>query len=116
MVKRKSGHIINIGSIAGHETYPSGNVYAATKFAVNALTKSIRIDVLDKSIKVSSVDPGMVETEFSKVRFSGDEKRAKSVYTGVTSLAANDVAEVVLFCATRPEHVNLNEIILTPLA
>ena len=116
MVKRKGGHVINIGSIAGHETYPSGNVYAATKFAVNALSKSIRMDVLDKGIKVSSVDPGLVETEFSLVRFSGDNNRAKSVYYGLDPLTANDVAETVLFCATRPHHVNINEIILTPLA
>lgn len=116
MVERKSGHIINIGSIAGHETYPSGNVYAATKFAVNALSKSIRMDVLDKGIRVSSIDPGMVETEFSLVRFSGDKKRAKSVYSGLTPLTAVDIAETVLFCANRPENVNINEIILTPLS
>ena len=116
MVERKSGHVINIGSIAGHETYSSGNVYAATKFAVNALSKSIRIDVLDKGIKVSSIDPGLVETEFSIVRFSGDEKRAKNVYKGLTPLTANDIAETVLFCATRPDNVNINEIIITPLA
>jgi len=116
MVERKSGHIINIGSIAGHETYPSGNVYAATKFAVNALSKSIRMDVLDKGIRVSSIDPGMVETEFSLVRFSGDKKRAKSVYSGLTPLTAFDIAETVLFCANRPDNVNINEIILTPLS
>ncbi|UCH66024.1 MAG: SDR family NAD(P)-dependent oxidoreductase [Ignavibacterium sp.] len=116
MVERKSGHIINIGSIAGHETYPSGNVYAATKFAVNALSKSIRMDALDKGIKVTSIDPGLVETEFSLVRFSGDEKQAKSVYNGLTPLTANDIAETVLFCATRPENVNINEMIITPLA
>ena len=116
MVEREKGHIINIGSIAGHETYPSGNVYAATKFAVNALSKSIRMDVLDKKIKVTSIDPGLVETEFSLVRFSGDEKRAKSVYKGLTPLTANDIAETVLFCATRPENVNINEMIITPLA
>ena len=116
MVERKIGHIINIGSIAGHETYPSGNVYAATKFAVNALSKSIRMDVLDKGIRVSSIDPGLVETEFSLVRFSGDENRAKSVYNGLTPLTAHDIAETVLFCATRPDNVNINEIIITPLA
>ena len=116
MVERKTGHIINIGSIAGHETYPSGNVYAATKFAVNAISKSIRMDVLDKGIKVSSIDPGLVETEFSLVRFSGDEKRAKSVYKGLTPLTAMDIAETVLFCATRPDNVNINEMIITPLA
>jgi 3-hydroxy acid dehydrogenase / malonic semialdehyde reductase len=116
MVERKQGHIINIGSVAGHETYPSGNVYAATKFAVDALTKSIRMDVLDKNIKVSTVDPGLVETEFSIVRFSGDVKRAKSVYNGITPLTGEDIADAVVYCATRPEHVNINEIILTPIA
>ena len=116
MIERKLGHIINIGSVAGHETYPSGNVYAATKFAVDALTKSIRMDVLDKNIKVSTVDPGLVETEFSIVRFSGDEKRAKSVYSGITPLTGEDIADAVVYCATRPDHVNINEIILTPIA
>jgi 3-hydroxy acid dehydrogenase/malonic semialdehyde reductase len=116
MVERNKGHIINIGSIAGHETYPSGNVYAATKFAVNAISKSIRMDVLDKGIKVTSIDPGLVETEFSLVRFSGDKKRAKSVYKGLTPLTANDIAETVLFCASRSDNVNINEIIITPLA
>ena len=116
MVERKSGHIINIGSVAGHETYPSGNVYAATKFAVNALTKSIRMDVLDKNIKVSTVDPGLVETEFSIVRFSGDETKAKNVYNGIIPLNGDDIADAVLYCATRPTHVNINEVILTPIA
>lgn len=116
MVKRESGHIINLGSTAGHDVYPSGNVYCATKFAVNAISQSLRIDVLDKSIKVSSVDPGMVETEFSVVRFSGDVERAKNVYKGVEPLTADDVADAILYCATRPKHVNINEIILTPIA
>jgi NADP-dependent 3-hydroxy acid dehydrogenase YdfG len=116
MVERKSGHVINIGSTAGHEVYPYGNVYAATKFAVKALTQSIRLDVLDKEIKVSSVDPGMAETEFSLVRFSGDKERAANIYKGLKPLQADDIAEAVLFCVTRPEHVNINEIILTPLA
>lgn len=116
MVKRKKGHVINIGSTAGHDVYPSGNVYAATKFAVKALSQSMRLDLLDKAIKVSSVDPGMVETEFSIVRFSGDKERAKKVYTGINPLTANDVAEAVLFCATRPANVNINQVILTPLA
>lgn len=116
MVKRESGHIINLGSTAGHDVYPSGNVYCATKFAVNAISQSLRIDVLDKSIKVSSVDPGMVETEFSFVRFSGDVERAKNVYKGVDPLTADDVADAILYCATRPKHVNINEIILTPIA
>lgn len=116
MVERKNGHIINIGSTAGHDVYPSGNVYCATKFAVKAISKGMRIDVLDKYIKVSSVDPGMVETEFSLVRYNGDEERAKNVYRNLTPLTPGDVADAVLFCATRPRHVNINEIILTPLA
>jgi len=116
MVEQQRGHIINIGSVAGHETYPFGNVYAATKFAVDALTKSIRMDVLDKNIKVSTVDPGLVETDFSVVRFSGDEEKASNVYKGIVPLTAEDVADAVLFCATRAEHVNINEVILTPLA
>ena len=113
MVKRTSGHIINIGSTAGHEVYKNGNVYCATKYAVNALTQSIRLDVLDKNIKVSTVDPGMVRTEFSDVRFSGDKEKVKKVYEGLIPLSAEDVAEAVLFCATRPSHVNINEVILT---
>jgi serine 3-dehydrogenase len=115
MVKRKKGHIINIGSTAGHEVYIYGNVYSATKFAVKSLTQSFRLDMLDKGIKVSSVDPGMVYTEFSKVRFSGDEERVKKVYNGVTPLSPTDVAEAILFCAMRPDHVNINEVIITPL-
>ena len=116
MIKSKSGHIINIGSTAGHEVYPSGNVYAATKFAVKALSQSTRLDVLDKGIKVTSIDPGMVETEFSLVRFRGDKVRAKNVYKGLKALSPKDVAEAVLFVSTRPNHVNINQIILTPLA
>ncbi len=115
MVERQSGHIINIGSTAGHEVYTYGNVYSATKFAVKSLTQSFRLDMLDKGIKVSSVDPGMVYTEFSKVRFSGDEQRAEQVYKGITPLSPSDVAESVVFCATRPYNVNINEIILTPI-
>ncbi|MBT8377770.1 MAG: SDR family NAD(P)-dependent oxidoreductase [Ignavibacteria bacterium] len=116
MIKRKKGHVINIGSTAGHEVYPNGNVYSATKYAVKALSQSIRIDVLDKGINVSSVDPGMVETEFSLVRFRGDKKKASNVYKGLKPLSPENVAEAVLFCASRPENVNINEIILTPLA
>lgn len=115
MVARKSGHIINIGSTAGHEVYPMGNVYSSTKFAVKALSQSLRVDVLDKNIRVTSVDPGMVLTEFSKVRFSGDENRAKKVYEGIEPLSPNDVAAAVLFSASRPKNVNINEIIITPL-
>jgi 3-hydroxy acid dehydrogenase/malonic semialdehyde reductase len=116
MVKRKKGHIINIGSTAGHEVYPGGNIYAATKFAVNALSQSTRLDVLDKGIKVTSIDPGMVETEFSLVRFRGNKERAKNVYKGLKPLTPKDIAEAVLFCSTRPNHVNINQVILTPLA
>jgi serine 3-dehydrogenase len=115
MIERKHGHVINIGSTAGHEIYPMGNVYCATKFAVKAITQSIRVDVLDKNIKVTSVDPGMVMTEFAKVRFSGDENRANKVYEGITPLSPQDVAEAVVFSATRPDNVNINEIILTPI-
>ncbi len=116
MVKRKKGHVINIGSTAGHDVYPAGNVYAATKFAVKALSQSMRLDLLDKAIKVSSVDPGMVETEFSLVRFRGDKKKAAGVYTGLQPLSPKDVAEAVLFCISRPDNVNINKIILTPVA
>ncbi len=114
MVERKSGHIINIGSTAGHEAYPKGHVYCATKHAVNAITKSLRMDVVDKNIRVSTVDPGAVETNFSNVRFFGDKEKAKNVYKGLTPLTAEDVAEAVLFCATRPPHANIAEIILMP--
>ena len=114
MVDRKSGHVINIGSTAGHEAYPKGHVYCATKHAVNAITKSLRMDVVDKNIRVSTVDPGAVETNFSNVRFFGDKEKAKNVYKGLTPLTAEDVAEAILFCATRPPHANIAEIILMP--
>lgn len=116
MIDRNKGHVINIGSTAGHEVYPNGNVYCATKFAVNALTKGIRMDCLEHGIKVTTVDPGMVETEFSIVRFSGDKDRADKVYQGLQPLTAADIADAVVYCATRPAHVNINEMILTPLA
>ena len=116
MVARKSGHIINLGSIAGKEVYPNGNVYCATKHAVDALTKAMRIDLLPHNIKVSSVDPGAVETEFSIVRFKGDEERAKKVYDGFTPLSAEDVAEAIWFVASRPAHVNVNDLLLMPTA
>jgi NADP-dependent 3-hydroxy acid dehydrogenase YdfG len=114
MVQRESGHIINIGSTAGHEAYPKGHVYCATKHAVNAITKSLRIDVIDKNIRVSTVDPGAVETNFSNVRFLGDKEKAKSMYKGLIPLVAQDVAEAVVFCATRPSHANIAEIIMMP--
>lgn len=114
MVERGSGHVINIGSIAGHETYPNGAVYCGTKHAVAAINRGLAIDTLGTGVRVSSVDPGLVETEFSIVRFHGDEERAAGVYEGLTPLTAKDVAEAVLFCATRPPHANVRELILMP--
>jgi 3-hydroxy acid dehydrogenase / malonic semialdehyde reductase len=116
MVKRDSGHVINIGSIAGHQLYPSGNVYCATKFAVNALSQGLRMDLLGTQVRVSSVDPGMVQTEFSEVRFRGNKDRAKQVYANIRPLRPEDVAEVVLFCATRPPHVDIAEVVVMPTA
>ena len=116
MVQRGSGHVINIGSIAGHETYPKGNVYCATKHAVAGLSRCLAIDTLGTGVRVSSVDPGMVVTEFSNVRFHGDDDRATAVYDGLEPLRAEDVADAVLFCATRPAHANVREMILTPTA
>lgn len=116
MIESGEGHIINLGSIAGHEAYPKGAGYCATKHAVNAITKSLRMDLLDKGIRVSSIDPGMVETEFSNIRFQGDLDKAKNVYKGLTPLSANDIAESILFIASRPSHVNINEMIIMPNA
>lgn len=114
MIERGEGHIVNISSIAGRETYPMGNVYCATKHAVEALTKGMRLDFLQHGIKVSSVSPGAVETEFSLVRFNGDNERAKKVYEGITPLYAKDVAETILFVVTRPKHVNIDDILVMP--
>ncbi len=116
MIAKKSGHIINIGSIAGKEAYMRGNVYCATKFAVDALTKSMRIDLLEHGIKVTSISPGAAETEFSIVRFKGDADRAKLAYEGYEPLHAEDIADIAFFAATRPPHVVLNDIVVTPLA
>ena len=116
MISRKQGHIINIGSTAGKEVYPKGNVYCATKHAVDALNKSMRIDLLPHKIKVTAINPGMAETEFSVVRFHGDEDRAKDVYKGLTPLYAEDIAEIAWFAASRPAHVNINDFIVTPTA
>jgi NADP-dependent 3-hydroxy acid dehydrogenase YdfG len=114
MIERKFGHIINIGSIAGKEVYANGNVYCATKHAVDALNKGMRIDLLPHHIKVTAVNPGMVETEFSVVRFDGDEDRARKVYDGMQPLLPEDVAETIYWVATRPVHVNINDIIIMP--
>jgi hypothetical protein len=114
MIARNRGHIFNIGSIAGIETYENGNVYCASKFAVGALSKSMRIDMLKNNIKVTLIAPGMAETEFSIVRFKGDEQKAKNVYKGINALTAGDIADVIYYCATLPEHVCINEIVITP--
>ncbi|MBE9199695.1 MULTISPECIES: SDR family oxidoreductase [unclassified Nodularia (in: cyanobacteria)] len=115
MVKRDRGHIVNLGSIAGHQTYPGGNVYCATKAAVKAISEGLKQDLLGTPVRVTSVDPGMVETEFSNVRFHGDHARADKVYQGVTPLTPDDVADVIFFCVTRSPHVNINELILMPV-
>lgn len=114
MVERNRGHVINLGSIAGHQTYPMGNVYAASKFAVTGLTRGLKMDLLGTAVRVSSVDPGLVQTEFSQVRFRGDKERASKTYAGMTPLQATDIAETVLFCATRPAHVNITEVSIMP--
>ncbi|KTD21024.1 SDR family oxidoreductase [Legionella londiniensis] len=114
MIERDSGHVINIGSIAGHQVYPKGSVYCATKHAVKAISQGLRQDLLGTNIRVSSVDPGAVETNFSTIRFKGDKKRAAAVYEGMVPLSAEDIADAVLYCASRPPHVNISEIIIMP--
>jgi 3-hydroxy acid dehydrogenase / malonic semialdehyde reductase len=115
MVERKSGHVINLGSTAGHMTYPGGAVYCASKAAERALNDGLRLDVLGTPIRVTSVDPGMVKTDFSLVRFHGDEDRAANVYKGVKALTPEDVADVIVWAATRPAHVNIADVLLTPV-
>ncbi len=114
MVERGRGTVVHIGSIAGHEAYPRGNVYCATKHAVRALSDGLRMDLLGTGVRVTSVDPGMVDTEFSEVRFHGDRERAAAVYRGMTPLTADDVADVVLFAATRPPHVDIARVLVLP--
>ena len=116
MVERRSGHIINISSIAGKETYKMGNVYCASKHAVQSLTQGMRLDLLPYGIKVSSVCPGAVETEFSDVRFKGDKLKADNVYHGFSPLVAEDIAETILFILTRPKHVNIDDVLIMPTA
>lgn len=116
MIKNKKGHIINIGSIAGKEVYANGNVYCATKHAVDALTKATRIDLLQHGIRVTGICPGMAETEFSIVRFHGDTEKAKNAYKGFQPLTAADIADVVYYAASRPAHVNISDLVIMPLA
>lgn len=116
MISKKSGHIINIGSIAGKEVYPGGNVYCGTKHMVDALNRSMRRELAEYDIRVSGVHPGAVETEFSIVRFDGDESRAAKVYEGFENLIADDIADAVWFCINRPEHVNINDLVIMPKA
>lgn len=116
MIENKKGHIINIGSVAGKEVYPRGNVYCATKHAVDALTKAMRIDFLPHGIRVTGICPGLVETEFSLVRYHGDAERAKKVYEGLAPLTASDIADAVYYAASRPPNVNISDMVITPLA
>ncbi len=115
MIPHKRGHVINIGSVAGKEVYEKGNVYCGTKFAVKAISKSMRIDLLRHGIKVTSIHPGAAETEFSLVRFDGDAEKAAATYQGFTPLTAEDVADVIYYTTTLPEHVCINDLVLTPL-
>lgn len=116
MIARGSGHIVNVGSIAGKEVYENGNVYCASKHAVDALTKSMRLELAAHGIKVTGIHPGAVETEFSIVRFGGDEARAKKVYEGFENLVAVDIADAVVWAVSRPSHVNINDIVIMPSA
>jgi len=116
MIERNTGFIVNIGSIAGKDVYRNGNVYCASKFAVNALNKSMRLDLNEYNIRVSGIHPGLVETEFSEVRFKGDTERAKTVYTGYKALQAEDIADIIHFVVTRPYHVNIEDLVVYPTA
>ena len=114
MIERQSGHIINISSIAGKEAYPNGSVYCGTKHAVAAISKAMRIELMPSGIKVTTIAPGAVETEFSLVRFRGDEQKAKQVYKGFTALSGKDIAETILFVLSRPAHVNIDDLLIMP--
>ena len=116
MVARGRGHVINLGSVAAHDVYPGGAVYCATKSALDAITRGLRMDLFGTPVRVSTVDPGMVETEFSVVRFRGDEHRAADVYEGMQPLVATDIADLILYAATRPPHVNVDSIVVKPVA
>jgi 3-hydroxy acid dehydrogenase / malonic semialdehyde reductase len=116
MIERGRGHVVNLGSIAGRQTYPAGNVYCATKAAVRAISEGLKIDLLGTPLRVTNIDPGLVETEFSAVRFHGDWEKADRVYEGLTPLTGMDVAETILFALTRPAHVNISDILLMPTA
>jgi 3-hydroxy acid dehydrogenase / malonic semialdehyde reductase len=114
MVERKSGHIINLGSIAGHQVYPGGNVYCASKYAVAAISQGLKMDLLGTGVRVCSVDPGLVETEFSEVRFRGDRTRAAKTYANMRPLRPEDIADIIVFCATRPLHVDISNVVVMP--
>jgi NADP-dependent 3-hydroxy acid dehydrogenase YdfG len=114
MIANKKGQVVNIGSIAGKEVYENGNVYCASKFAVDAISKSMRIDLLKHSIKVTCIHPGAVETEFSLVRFKGDENKAAATYNGMVPLSGNDIADSIFYCTQLPDHVCINELVITP--
>ncbi len=116
MVERKSGHVVNIGSTAGHMTYPNGAVYCATKAAERSITEGLREDLLGTPVRVTTVDPGMVETEFSEVRFRGDTERAAKVYQNITPLRPEDIADAIVWAVSRPAHVNISSILITPVA
>ena len=116
MVNQKSGHIINIGSIAGKEVYPNGNIYCASKHAVDAISQGMRIDLLPHHIKVTNIAPGLVETEFSNIRFYGDQEKADNVYIGLDPLTGNDIADAIWFCISRPPHVNIADMLILPTA